>query len=218
MTIIAAKRPRGRPSHSAPSPASDETCLDVALEAFAARGYDGASIRDIATASGVSHGLLTARFGSKHGLWLAAVDHGMGRLHRQLQAAEQQHLSETGIEARLRTVCIRFLETVAAYPAIIQLMNVEGARPGPRLDHIVETFFRSRSWPFATLLAEGQAAGEFRPIHVTVPFTLLAHGAGALVALRPLVESVNTSLRTDPEGLTRTIEAAADMIVRGLRP
>jgi TetR/AcrR family transcriptional regulator len=217
MNMNAAKRPRGRPSLSGPSPASDETCLDVALEAFAERGYEGASIRDIAAASGVSHGLITARFGSKQGLWMAAVDHGMSRLHQRLVAVEQAQSAQIGVEERMRTVCIRFLETVAAYPAIVQLMNVEGSRPGPRLSHIVETFFRSRSWPFATLLAEGQASGLFRPIHVSVPFTLLAHGAGALVALRPLVEAVNASLRTDPEGLSRTIEAAADMIVRGLK-
>ncbi len=217
MSHSALKRPRGRPSLSGPSPASDEACLDVALEAFAARGYEGASIREIATASGVSHGLLTARFGSKHGLWLAAVEHGMDRLHRHLVAAEQEQSHATSLEDRLRIVCIRFLETVAAYPAIVQLMNTEGARPGARLDHIVETFFRARSWPFATLVAQGQASGEFRPVHISVPFTMLAHGAGALVALRPLVEAVDARMKSDPEGLTRTIEAAADMIVRGLK-
>lgn len=217
MSHSALKRPRGRPTRTGPAPASEEVCLDVALEAFAARGFEGASIREIATASGVSHGLLTARFGSKHGLWLAAVEQGMDRLHRHLVAAEQAQSSAVSLEERLRAVCIRFLETVAAYPAIIQLMNNEGARPGARLDHIVETFFRARSWPFATLVAQGQASGEFRPVHISVPFTLLAHGAGALVALRPLVEAVDARMKSDPEGLSRTIEAAADMIVRGLK-
>jgi AcrR family transcriptional regulator len=59
----------------------DGACLDRALEAFAERGFEGASLREIATACGVSHGLLNARFGSKLGLWTAAVEQGMDRLH-----------------------------------------------------------------------------------------------------------------------------------------
>ena len=66
-------------------------------------------------------------------------------------------------------------------------------------------------------LAQGQAAGVFRQMHVSVPFTMLAHGAGALVALRPLVEAVDRRLRTEPEALSGTIASAADLIVRGLR-
>ena len=113
--------------------------------------------------------------------------------------------------------CIDFLTSLAEFPAIIQVVNIEGTQPGERLDYIVETFFRGQDWPFTALLAEGQSQGVFRDVHVTVPFTLLAHGAGALVVLRPLVEAADRRLRTEPEGLSRTIASAADLIVRGLK-
>ena len=62
-------------------------------------------------------------------------------------------------------------------------------------------------------LVEGQAAGRFREMPVAVPFTLLAHGAGALMALRPLVGATASGARG--EALDHATEAA-DPIVRGL--
>ena len=217
MAAPVTKRRPGRPSRSESSPLDEAACLDRALEAFAERGYEGASLREIAAACGISHGLLNARFGSKMGLWTAAVEHGMNRLHRRLVDLRITQADEAGLEQRLYAACVNFLETVAQFPAIIQLMNVEGARPSPRLDYIVETFFRSRAWPIAALIEEVQGSGLLRPVHIVVPFTLLAHGAGALVALRPLVEAVDSRLRQEPEARARLIASAAELIVRGLK-
>lgn len=217
MNAISLKRRRGRPSHADRPAAADEACLDRALEAFAERGYEGASIREIAQASGVSHGLLNARFGSKQGLWVAAVDHGMGRLHHRMVELQTSLPGDAGIEQRMFAACVDFLESVAEFPAIVQLMNVEGSRRSERLDYIVATFFHTRSWPIATLLEEGRAQGIFRDVHVTIPFTMLAHGAGALVALRPLVEAVDGRFSSEPASISRTIASAAGLIVRGLK-
>jgi AcrR family transcriptional regulator len=50
-----------------------EAILDAAREAFAERGFDGASIRGIATSAGVDPALVHHYFGSKNQLFLAAV-------------------------------------------------------------------------------------------------------------------------------------------------
>ena len=216
MKAVSPRR-RGRPALADLPAAPDVALLDRALEAFAERGFEGASVREIAREAGVSHGLLGARFGSKLALWTAAVEHGMDRLHSRMVRLQTSLPAEAGIEERMRAACVDFLETVAEYPAIVQLMNVEGARASERLDYIVATFFRGRRWPFTDLLAEGQARGIFREMHVSVPFTMLAHGAGALVALRPLVEAVDRRLRSEPEAIAHTIASAAELIVRGLK-
>ena len=216
MTAAPIRR-RGRPALADSPAAADEALLDRALEAFAMRGFDGSSLREIAREAGVSHGLLNARFGSKLALWTAAVDQGMERLHAAMARHRENLPADAGIEERMRAVCEDFLHTLALQPAIVQLMNVEGARRSERLDYIVGTFFRGRAWPFTELLAQGQAQGIFRQMHVSVPFTMLAHGAGALVVLRPLVEAADKRLRTQPEALSRTIASSAEMIVRGLK-
>jgi TetR/AcrR family transcriptional regulator, regulator of cefoperazone and chloramphenicol sensitivity len=53
---------------------------DAALRLFAERGIDGATIRDIAKAAGVSPGLVRHHFGSKEGLRDACDAHALERL------------------------------------------------------------------------------------------------------------------------------------------
>lgn len=60
---------RGRP----PSYALDEV-LDAAIGVFWAKGYEGASLDDLTNAMGLNRPSLYARFGNKHGLFLAALD------------------------------------------------------------------------------------------------------------------------------------------------
>jgi TetR/AcrR family transcriptional regulator, regulator of cefoperazone and chloramphenicol sensitivity len=55
---------------------------DAALRLFAERGIDGASIRDIAKAAGVSGGLVRHHFGSKEGLRDACDAYALDRLMR----------------------------------------------------------------------------------------------------------------------------------------
>ncbi|HKE64754.1 MAG TPA: TetR family transcriptional regulator [Micromonosporaceae bacterium] len=55
------------------SPDTREAILDAAREAFAARGFDGASIRTIATGAGVDPALVHHYFGTKEQLFLATV-------------------------------------------------------------------------------------------------------------------------------------------------
>jgi AcrR family transcriptional regulator len=68
-------RPRARPTGRRPgNPATRDAVLAAAREAFADRGFDGATIRGIATAAGVDPALVHHYFGSKDQLFLAAVD------------------------------------------------------------------------------------------------------------------------------------------------
>lgn len=210
------RRRRGRPPQGDALAVDEDRCLQVALEVFAAHGYEGTSVREIARKLGVSHGLLNARFGSKHALWVAAVSFGMDLLHGHMARIEGSPDQQADLVEQMRRACLNFLLGLVEVPAIIQLMNTEGARRSERLEHIVETFFRGRAWRIHTLLKQGQKQGVFRKVHVAVPFTLLAHGAGALVVLRPMVEAVDARLGQPSGKLARAAEEAVDILVRGL--
>lgn len=216
MTIPATKRRRGRPSLDDDPGVDESECLAVALEAFAEKGFDGTSVREIARTLNVSHGLLNAKFGSKQGLWQAAVSHGMDTLHAHMSRLPVPDSGDCTIVEQLRLACRNFILGLAQVPAIIRLMNAEGSVAGDRLDHIVDTFFRHRIWPLQTLLRDGQRAGLFVDVHAAVPFTLLAHGAGALIALRPLVDAADPLVNDGPDGPVHAATQAADIIVRGL--
>jgi AcrR family transcriptional regulator len=66
---------RARPTGRRPgNPDTREAVLAAARTAFAERGFDGASIRQIATDAGVDPALVHHYFGSKDKLFLAAVE------------------------------------------------------------------------------------------------------------------------------------------------
>ena len=67
---MAGRRPGRRPGN----PATRDVVLDAARQAFAERGFDGATIRTIATAAGVDPALVHHYFGSKDQLFLAAIE------------------------------------------------------------------------------------------------------------------------------------------------
>jgi AcrR family transcriptional regulator len=115
-----------------------ETILEAALEAFAQRGYDGVSVRELNRQIGVSHNLVHHYFGSKDALWRAAIDHGLTRVN---EAWNPEHLDkvEDPVE-RMKLGLRRFLEVTAKSPFVQRIMEHEAAVGGPRLDYIAERY------------------------------------------------------------------------------
>lgn len=65
--------------------AISDRLLDTAVDYFGRCGFDGASTRDIARASGTAMSSITYYFGGKQGLYLAAADHIANKI-RERQA------------------------------------------------------------------------------------------------------------------------------------
>jgi AcrR family transcriptional regulator len=63
------KRPRGRPQSF-----ELDQVLDAAVLVFWSNGYEGASLDDLTKAMRINRPSLYAKFGNKHGLFLAAID------------------------------------------------------------------------------------------------------------------------------------------------
>lgn len=216
MTAKTAKRGKGRPVADGEVVFDEQKCLQVTLEAFAEFGFEGTSVREISRKIGVSHSLLNAKYGSKRALWAAAFDFGMDRLYARMAAFDTVDDSKGSLPEQLRLVSLNFLMGLVESPAIFRIMNAEGVRTSDRLDYIVRKFFHQRSWAFTTILQKGQKEGVFRKVNAIVPFTLLAHGAGALLALQPLIETIDPRLTANDKTVRKSVEHAVDIIVNGL--
>ncbi len=128
---------RGRP-RAEDSPASSDEILLAALRAFATRGYDGTSIRELNQQLGVSHNLLYRRFGSKEQLWRATVDRWIGEVVAELATAISD--DEGDPLETLRCLIVRFIDVQARRPEIARLMNIESSIDGPRLRYLFDKF------------------------------------------------------------------------------
>src|ERR1700709_2757344 len=87
-----------------------ESTVAAASEVFRREGYAGASMRDLADATGLGSGSLYAAFGSKDGLYLAALD-----LYRQRYApplADLLHSAEGDFREVIRAVFVSVVDDI----------------------------------------------------------------------------------------------------------
>jgi len=70
-----------------PRPVREQQLLDVAEEQFATRGYDGASIEEIARLAGVTRPIVYDHFGDKEGVYLACLRRARGELEELILVA-----------------------------------------------------------------------------------------------------------------------------------
>jgi len=78
------------------APDTREHIVAVARQAFGARGYDATSLRSIATNAGVDPGLLVHYFGTKEGVFHAAVEVAIqpGQLFHGLESRSSKEVAE----------------------------------------------------------------------------------------------------------------------------
>ncbi len=206
---------RGRP-RADDAPAALPDILSKALKMFAAHGFDGTSVAELNRELGVSHNLIHQRFGSKEGLWHAAVDAAFAEVAEQVTI--DAALAETDLLEAVRRAVRQFLVFHAHHPELLRLVTVEGANPSPRLTHLyeahVQPIYARLTAPLKTLVDTGVlSSADVRSLHF-----LVAHGATAPFSLLPfsrLLESADDP--TSPAAIEHHAEFVADLLVNGLR-
>jgi len=198
-----ALRPRAA---SAPTP---ERILSSALAAFAERGFDGATTREIAADAGVPQGLVTYHYASKQALWEAAVDWVFAELARDLGAAEEALRDVSPIE-RWRAVTKRFVRFAAKHPEFHRFMTHEGAHDGPRLRWLVDRHVRplyEASVANIRKAAPGLDAAHFHYVMIGA--------ATHMLAVAPEVERVTGRDPRDPKLVEAHANAIVDWLIDG---
>ena len=187
--------------------------LDAALRAFAARGFEGASIREITGSIGVTHNLVRHYFGSKDDLWRAAVWHGLGPIATRITEMFDVEAARP-LRPTLRAGLELLVVEAAANPHAFRLLLTEALRGGPRFDQLYDDVLE----PVATaLLAYAHGTDEIPPTidlrvlgvfvfgAVFSPFTF--EGFAARVGFAPPRRG---------EVLDAQVEQLIDMIVAGM--
>ena len=188
-----------------------ERIVDAALEAFAEKGFRGASTRDIAQRAGTNQGLITYHFRSKDELWRAAAD----RLFDMLDASLGESLDSVASDdprERAREVIRAYVRFTAARPELFRLMVDVGKNTEARMSWLVDTHVRPRFDRF-------MRAGEVRV--ASVDDALLPHAYYVMVGAASLIFAVAPECRRltgiDPAS-EAVIERHADFVARLLVP
>ena len=199
------------PSESGPD--LQETILEAALEAFAQRGYDGVSVRELNRQIGVSHNLVHHYFGSKDALWRAAIDYGLNRAN---EAWNPEHFG--GIDdpvERMKFGLRRFLEETARSPWVQRILEHESSVGGPRLDYIAERYILPYLNPWLSLYEDATRI-EKRDLNLPSVALLTASGATAFFTHAALARKIGGPDPFSPEGIERHIRAMTTILFYGI--
>src|SRR3984893_16572730 len=186
----------GRPK-AQDAPVTVEQILDAALCAFATYGYDGVAVRTLNRELGVSHNLIHQRFGSKQGLWYAAVDRAFSQQVTQLATAFDPTLADP--LDQLNHAIRRFVHYSAERPELLGLMNIEARVDSERVDYIYDSYIAPSLAPRVRLLDYLKEHRRIRPISTPRLFFLIAPGAAAPFPLVALARRFDNTDPLDPK-------------------
>ena len=185
---------------------------DAALHLFAERGADAVTVREIASAAGVSPALVLHHYGSKDGLRAAVDEHATG----VFAAMMEQLGDDEGVEALTGGNTASLAEALAAgfppgspLPAYLRRILLAGDAAGDAL------FARWHELTVA-LLERLEAVGAARPsrdVRTRAAF-LLAND----LALVLLAHQITAAIGTDPlspRGMRLWADEAADVYAHG---
>jgi AcrR family transcriptional regulator len=206
-----ARRARKPKTRSEQRDATRERIVEAALEAFAAKGFHGASTRDIAQRARTNQGLITYHFRSKEELWKAAAE----RIFALLSARMTEQLGVLASEdprERTREGIRTYVRFAAEHPELFRVMVDEGKNSGRRMKWLVDTHLKPR---YEQLMRpDGARSGAFDEALLPHVYYVMA-GAGSLIfALAPECRRL-TGLDPDSE---RVVAAHAEFVARLLVP
>ena len=147
-----------------PAPATDieapAAILNAATELFAAQGFSGVTIKEIAAKAKVNSALLYYYYEDKEGLYRAALAHLVGSISQQIGASLTHAPSpEEGVRRFVLTQAERFFANrTFARLLLRELMDHGAIRLEVPLSAVIANAFR----PLAELIQAGQAQGVFR--------------------------------------------------------
>jgi AcrR family transcriptional regulator len=199
----ATRRKHAAPRRRATEAPARERILSAALAAFAERGFDGATTREITAAAGVPQGLVTYHYASKQALWEAAADWVFGELAADFRGAAEA-LRDVDAATRLRATLKRFVRFLSRRPELHRFMTHEGSHDGPRLRWLVERHVRPLFEGSTALIREAAPAVDAAHLHY-----VMIGAIGHLFAVAP--EFARVSGRE--AGSREMVEAHANAVV-----
>ena len=158
--------------------------LDVAEALFAARGYEGTTLRDVAARAGLRIPSLYNHFPNKEALYAAVLERGFGPVLEVLAefvaAPERRGRESSGVLVE------RVMDLLARHPTLPRLLLHETAAGGPRLTPVLRGWI-APAFARAHALVESTPTARPWPAEL-VPLLVLAmyHAVVGYFAIAPL--------------------------------
>ena len=185
-----------------------ERILDAAEALFAERGYDGTTLRDVATRVGLRNPSLYNHFASKDSLYAAVLERGMGPVLGALA-----EFVDAGAEAYRDSgqVVERMVKLLAQRPNLPRLVLHETLSGGQRLtpmlrDWIAPTFAKAHE-----MVESGSAAQRWGPERIPLLVLAMYHIVVGYFTIAPLYKDLNGEDLMSEQALARQTRFVSDI-------
>ncbi|BAV64122.1 TetR/AcrR family transcriptional regulator [Sphingobium cloacae] len=153
-------RPRGRPPRDRLDPSRDIS--QAALGVFASKGYEGATLKEIADEAGVDPSLISYQFGSKLNLWKAVIE-GLGRELQNLLADLDVPAPDHDPESSVRSALSEITRFMCENTQIPHFAARDVFRDDERTEWVNENLFTPLVEHLGSRLEKVWARGRLRP-------------------------------------------------------
>jgi TetR/AcrR family transcriptional regulator len=214
--VSTGRRPRGRPHRAHDSRATRKSLLSAAASLFAARGFDGVSVAEVARLAGANKALINYHFGGKLQLYRTIV--------REMFAELLSRLEPLRADPRPPDQLLRELIAIVGdsadrrRPQLSRMMLREVIAGGPHLDHEVLVYPMRVFSVVREIIERGVRERVFRPVdpimtHMSLLGSLVFFFATADFRRRMAAEASIPFAKTPPDAYVRHIQ---ELIARGL--
>lgn len=131
--------------------------ISAALTLFASRGFEGASMQQIAKAAKASVPLIVYHFQNKQNLWQATVENAVERFDTHLKQLIQQQESAT---ETLKQIIVALVQASTEFPEFHRLMLLESHENSARLDWLCDRFVKDHNKTITAIVLKAQQEGS----------------------------------------------------------
>jgi AcrR family transcriptional regulator len=139
---------------------SKEKVLKAAIRVFSKKGYDGASMREIAESARLTKPMIYYHFKNKRDLYLHLLETHIGTLHEGLLAVLQSGQDHTTV---LGSIIDLYDETFHSNPEMFYLIQRETTGEGRFVELLTKKHFSDMQVRMAEFFRDGILQGSFRP-------------------------------------------------------
>ena len=194
---------------SADRPTADRI-LDAAEALFAARGFSGTSVRDIASEVGLNPASLYNHFDNKEALYEAVLERGVRPLIEVLErAAESEEIdAERVIDA--------VMEHLATTPHLPRLIHHEALTGGAHLSELVQKWVQPLLLPAMAAAERGRESGSWEADEIVPMIGAWLHMIFGHFAMAAMLQEMFGDDPLTPENIdrqTRFLKKAARRLV-----
>jgi AcrR family transcriptional regulator len=200
----------GRPK--ADDPEARLKIAAAAEELFAALGYDGTAVRDIAKKAGVNGAMIHYYFGSKEGLYRAILEGAASKVRALLVEASG---SRASTESRLAGFVDAYSAYILSQPNLARILYREMLTGAKHLMRIAEKYAVTNYTILRDTMREGIKRGELRAIDAELaPVSLM----GMIVIfqfMRPIISVALGKTAYDEKFVNRVAAHTIDLFLNG---